>query len=63
MAAHIRKNVENPTYSFYHHDLIKMLILVKLKKKIQSWEQFVLILPNPHVGFPVETPPAPIQPT
>ena len=49
MASQVRKNMENPTHSLYHHGLIKMLILAQLKKKDQVWEQFIYELSNSHL--------------
>ena len=53
MASQVRKNIENPTHSLYHHGLIKMLILAELKKKDQVWEQFIYELSNSHLKSPL----------
>ena len=53
MASQVRKNVENPTHSLYHHGLIKMIILAELKKKNQVWEQFLYELSNSHINSPL----------
>ena len=52
MVSQIRKNVENPTHSMYHHGLIKMIILAELKKNNQVWEQFLYELSNSHINPP-----------
>ena len=49
MASQVRKNLEHPTHSLYHHGLIKMLVLAELKKKDRVWEQFVYQLSNSHL--------------
>ena len=49
MASQVRKNLENPNHSLYHHGLIKMLILDELKKKEWVWEQLVYELSNSHL--------------
>ena len=49
----VRKNVENPTHSLYHHGLINMIILAELKKKNQVWEQFLYELSNSHINSPL----------
>ena len=49
MASQVRKNLENPTHSLYHHGLIKILVLAELKNKDQVWEQFVYELSNSHL--------------
>ena len=54
MVSQIKKNVENPTHSMYHHGLIKMIILAELKKKNQVWEQFLYDeLSNSHINSPL----------
>ena len=58
MVSQIRKNVENPTHSMYHHGLIKMLILARLKKKDQVWEQFIYELSNSHLKSPLGNDPS-----
>ena len=52
MVSQVRKNVEDPTHSLYHHGLIKMVVLVELKKKNQTWEQFLYELSNSHISSP-----------
>ena len=53
MDSQVKKNVENPTHSLYHHGLIKMVILAELKKKkIKHGNNFytncpILILVHP----------------
>ena len=49
MGSQVRKNLEHPTHSLYHHGLIKMLVLAELKKKDRVWEQFVYELSNSHL--------------
>ena len=49
MASQVRKNLEHPTHSLYHHGLIKMLVLAELKKQDRVWEQFVYELSNSHL--------------
>ena len=49
MDSQVRKNLEHPTHSLYHHGLIKMLVLAELKKQDWVWEQFVYELSNPHL--------------
>ena len=49
MDSQVRKNLEHPTHSIYHHRLIKMLVLAELKKQGRVWEQFVFELSNPHL--------------
>ena len=49
MASQVRKNLEHPTHSLYHHGLIKMLVLAELKKQEWVWEQFVYELSNSHL--------------
>ena len=53
MASQVRKNIENPTHSLYHHGIIKIIILVELKKKNQVWEQFLYELSNSHISSPM----------
>ena len=53
MASQVRKNIENPTHSLYHHGIIKMLILAELKKKDRVWEQFIYELSNSHLKSPL----------
>ena len=57
MASQVRKNIENPTHSLYHHGLIKMLILAELKKKDQVWEQFIYEFSNSHLKSPLGSDP------
>ena len=53
MASQVRKNVENPTHSLYHHGLINMVVLAELKKKNQTWEQFLYELSKSHISSPL----------
>ena len=53
MASQVRKNVENLTHSLYHHGLIKMVVLAELKKKNQTWQQFLYELSNSHISLPL----------
>ena len=53
MASQVRKNTKNPTHSLYHHGLIKILIVAKLKKQNHTWDQFLYAFSISHVVFPV----------
>ena len=53
MASLVRRNVENPTHSLYHHGLIKMVVLAELKKRNWTWEQFLYERSNSHISSPL----------
>jgi hypothetical protein len=49
MSSQVRKNVNNPHNSLFHHGLIKLLILVELEKQGKNWDAFIYQFANPHL--------------
>ena len=49
MSSQVRKNVNNPQNSLFHHGLIKLLVLTKLEKQGKFWDAFIYQFANPHL--------------
>jgi hypothetical protein len=53
MSSQVRKNVNNPHNSLFHHGLIKLLVLAELEKQGKNWDAFIYQFANPH--FTIKT--------
>jgi hypothetical protein len=49
ISSQVRKNMENPSHSLFHHGLIKLLIVSELQKNNRTWEDFLYEFLNPHL--------------
>jgi hypothetical protein len=49
MSSQVRKNVNNPRNSLFHHGLIKLLVLAELEKQGKNWDAFIYQFANPHL--------------
>jgi hypothetical protein len=49
MSSQVRKNVTKPHNNLFHHVLIKLLVLAKLEKHRQTWDEFIYQFANPHL--------------
>jgi hypothetical protein len=49
MYSQVPKNVSNPHNNLFHHDLIKLLVIVELEKHGKTWDEFIYQFSNPHI--------------